>query len=419
MLLDPIAIAPFAAVILSLALMPAIAPHLWESPVKRALWLLVPTLVAAARAGFASHPMGESLAEYAAFLALLVSLYGVAGGIVLRPRAAPGVATNTSYLAAGAVLASVMGTTGASMLLVRPFCQAQAGRRYARHTVVFFILLVSNVGGMLTPLGDPPLYLGFLRGVPFTWTLYLAPAWALGTSMLLAQFAALDAWAWRRESVRPAAPTAKTDAPRVQGWHNVGLFGLLVATIALGPVWGLGQAAQSCALLGWFALSYFSTPAALYRTNGVTTAPMVEVATVFLAIFITMPSALGQLIPWAAAQGALGAESFFWLTGALSAVLDNAPCYLSFAAMAATQCGLGPTELGALAMHPEGQSWLIAISEGAVMMGALTYIGNGPNLMVRAVAVSGGLMVPTFFGYVAWAALTLGPVLVAVRLILG
>jgi len=358
--------------------------------------------------------LAESLGEYLSFMALLASLYGVAGGIVVRGGLKRGPVGNLIWLAAGAGMASVVGTTGASMLLIRPFVRAQAGRKRAAHTVVFFIFLVSNVGGMLLPLGDPPLFLGYLRGVPFLWTWQLWPVWALCVALLLALFCAIDIWAYGQEPKRAPQPREPLS---LGGGHNLLFFAALVAIVAFAPTLGLGPAAQSALMLGVLGLSYACTPTALYRQNELTLSPMIEVATVFFAIFVTMPDALAVLLALAPKLGPLSAEALFWTTGSLSAVLDNAPCYLSMATLAQGQLNLEGTSLAPLAAHPEGQPLLLAIAAGAVTMGAMTYIGNGPNLMVRAVAEQANLRPPSFFGYLAWAGATLLPVLVIVRLV--
>jgi Na+/H+ antiporter NhaD/arsenite permease-like protein len=353
------------------------------------------------------------LGEWATFMALLASLYGVAGGIELQGGLRPGPLGNLIWLTVGALLASVVGTTGASMLLIRPFVRAQAGRQRAAHTVVFFIFLVSNVGGMLLPLGDPPLFLGYLRGVPFLWTWQLWPFWALCVALLLAVFVAIDVWAYRQEPQRAPRPRQPL---HLAGGHNLLFFAVLVSIVAFAPTLHLVPWQQSLLMLGVLAVSYLCTPRALYRRNEVTLGPMIEVATVFFAIFATMPDALAVLLAVAPKLGPLGPEALFWTTGGLSAILDNAPCYLSMATLAQGQLHLTGTTLAPLAAHPQGRPLLLAIAAGAVTMGAMTYIGNGPNLMVRAVAQQAKLRPPSFVGYLAWAMVTLLPVLVIARL---
>lgn len=407
---------PFACVIIALALLPSVLPHLWESPGRRLAVLMLPCAAAIwAMGDRAPHVLTESLTDYVAFMALLVSLFGVAGGIVVQGGLKRGPLGNVLWLTLGALLASFVGTTGASMLLIRPFVRAQAQRRYSAHTVVFFIFIVANVGGMLTPLGDPPLFLGYLKGVPFAWTLRLTPAWLLSLGMLLPLFYALDTWRYRQEPLSAELPR---EPLHIEGGHNLLFFALLVLVVACAPWLQLHALSQAALMLAVLALSYATTHAKIYRHNGVTLAPMVEVATVFLAVFITMPDALATLTEAAPHFGPLGQETFFWLTGGLSAVLDNAPCYVTMATLAQSQLQLTGASLAPLAADARGCDLLMAIATGAVTMGAMTYIGNGPNLMVRAVAQEAKLQVPSFMGYVAWSVATLLPVLVLMRLAL-
>lgn len=408
---------PFVAVVVGLAILPGIAPHLWESPLKRAGLLALPSAAACWQLGArAPHVLSESMAEYIAFMALLCSLYGVAGGILLEGGLKKGPISNLIWLAAGALGASVLGTTGASMLLIRPFVRAQAHRPKTAHTVVFFIIIVSNVGGMLLPLGDPPLYLGYLKGVPFLWTLKLWPAWLVSTTLLLALFYVLDRRAFAQE---PKSRPVPREPLSIKGGHNLLFFAALVALVGLGPTLGLGHLSQSASMLAVLAASMVTTPKSLYRANSVSAAPMIEVATVFLALFITMPEALAMLVQLGPRLGPLGPEAYFWITGTLSALLDNAPCYLTMATLAQAQVGLSGSDLGMLAAHPAGEPALLAIAQGAVAMGAMTYIGNGPNLMVRAVANQSKLATPSFAGYLGWTIITLAPVLAFTRLLLG
>lgn len=407
---------PFFCVLLGLAVLPGVAPHLWEAPGRRLGLMLVPCVFSIVAMGpRAPHVLQESLQEYVAFMALLMSLYGVASGIVITGGLKRGVTANVLWLALGGLLASGLGTTGASMLLVRPFFRAQAQRTFTAHTVVFFIFIVSNVGGMLLPLGDPPLYLGFLKGVPFAWTLRLAPMWGLTLALLLALFAVIDAWAWKREPIRNNAAVPPL---RLQGSHNLVLFALLVALVALAPRYQLPVLAQAGLQLTVLLISWACTKPTTYRNNGASIAPMVEVATVFLALFVTMPDALAVLHTQAQSFGALSQETFFWLTGSLSAVLDNAPCYLAMATLAQAQLHLDGPSLTELASSAGGGQLLLAIAAGSVTMGAMTYVGNGPNLMVRAVAQEARLQAPSFVGYLAWSGATLLPIVVLVRVAL-
>jgi Na+/H+ antiporter NhaD/arsenite permease-like protein len=324
-------------------------------------------------------------------------------------------------LAAGAVLASLIGTTGASALLIRPVLRANAQRRHSRHVVVFFIFIVANGGGLLTPLGDPPLFLGFLRGVPFTWTLRLAAPWALVNLALLAAFAIADRAIARREP--PRAVPARRAALRVEGcWNLVWLLGVIATVFAIGShprPWPAGPVIQIAAMAGLAALSLATTPRRIHEANRFTWAPIIEVAAVFAGIFVTMVPALGVLAERGASLGITRPWQFFWASGALSSVLDNAPTYLTFASLAtgvvnASGAQLSIHDLGALAAHPTGSQLLAAVSCGSVLMGAMTYIGNGPNFMVKAIAEQHHVRMPSFFGYLAWSIPILAPALAAV-----
>jgi Na+/H+ antiporter NhaD/arsenite permease-like protein len=361
-------------------------------------------------------------------MALLVALFAISGGIRLRGALIGTPLVNTALLAAGAVLASLIGTTGASALLIRPLLRANAHRARPTHLVVFFIFIVANAGGLLTPLGDPPLFLGFLRGVPFAWTLRLAPAWALVNGVLLALFAAFDRIAIVRERgkprpTRPSDPALEVGPLRIEGGINLlwllGIVGVVFATGLLGPhlvrfpqVQTLVQVAGMALFAG---LSWVTTPRGVREGNRFSWAPMVEVAAVFLGVFVTMIPALSYLEQRGASLGVTQPWQFFWASGALSSVLDNAPTYLTFASLAVgvTDAGAGllsATNLGALAVHPTGQQLLAAVSCGSVMMGAVTYIGNGPNFMVKAIAEQHRVRTPSFFGYMAWSCAILLPV---------
>jgi len=294
--------------------------------------------------------------------------------------------------------------------------------------VVFFIFIVSNVGGLLTPLGDPPLFLGFLRGVPFTWTLRLLPAWALVNGALLVLFAAFDQLSFVRQRgkprpSRPSDPALEVGPLRVEGGLNLvwllGIVGVVFATGMLAaPMAGhphLLTLLQVAGMTLFAGLSWITTSRDLRQVNRFSWAPMIEVATIFLGVFVTMIPALSFLEQRGASLGITQPWQFFWTSGALSSVLDNAPTYLTFASLAVgvTDAGAGllsATNLGALAVHPTGQQLLAAVSCGSVMMGAVTYIGNGPNFMVKAIAEQHRVRTPSFFGYMAWSCAILLPV---------
>jgi Na+/H+ antiporter NhaD/arsenite permease-like protein len=428
---------PFAGILLSIALMPLFAAHLWHHHYGKiaAGWaavLLVPLAmtfgVGAAWYEFA-HVM---VLEYVPFIALLLALYTAGGGVLLKGSLVGTPATNTALLAFGTVLASLMGTTGAAMLLIRPVLRANAFRRQKTHTFVFFIFLVANIGGSLTPVGDPPLYLGFLRGVSFFWpTTHLFAEFLFCALVLLALYYVLDTLAWNRE--RPTPPAEERKEPlSIEGWVNVWLVGAIVAVVIamgyvkLGTFDVLGQRMEverGIGIVLFLAITLASvrfTSAALRQANGFAWGAILEVAKLFAAIFICMAPVLailragmdgaaaplvaltsgpdGQPIPWV----------YFWMSGVLSSFLDNAPTYIVFFELA----GGNPAHL-----MTQGALTLAAISCGAVFMGANSYIGNAPNFMVKAIVEENGVRMPSFFGYCAWAALFLLPLFVLATLV--
>lgn len=431
-------VTPFLAYLFLIAATPLVLPHFWEKNRNKlivALTLSAPVVVFLAL----FHPGGgewllESVREYACFMALLAALFTISGGIYVRGALAGTPGVNTIVLAIGAALASVIGTTGASMLLIRPLLRANRHRTHRVHLVVFFIFIVSNGAGMLTPLGDPPLFLGFLRGVPFFWTLRLLPHWSFVVGALLALAYLFDRRAARREP--PAVrETASRDegALRIEGSLNfVWLLGVVTVAYVMGAHGAqiardeyLRAAIQVAAMVGLLALSMRTTAASIHKANAFGWAPIIEVGVVFVGVFLTMVPALRFLGTHSEALGITKSWQFFWGSGILSSVLDNAPTYLTFASLAvgvvnqATGgvASLSVTDLGALAAHPLGQSVLTAIACGSVFMGANTYIGNGPNFMVKALAEEHGVRMPGFFGYVVWSACILLPLFGLVTLI--
>jgi len=425
---------PFMGVLLSIALMPLFAAHLWHHHYGKiaagwAVALLAPLAivfgVGAAWYEFA-HVM---VLEYVPFIALLTALYTAGGGVLLRGSLVGTPTTNTALLAIGTVLASLMGTTGAAMVLIRPVLRANAFRQQKTHTFVFFIFLVANIGGSLTPVGDPPLYLGFLRGVSFFWpTTHLFGEFLTCAVILLAVYWLLDTWAWNRE--KPVAPLIERREPlAIEGWLNVALVGATVAVVIgmgyvkLGDMYVLGQRMEverAIGILLFAAITLASirfTSLELREANGFAWGAILEVAKLFAAIFICMAPVLailragadgaaaplvamtsdaaGQPIPWV----------YFWMSGLLSSFLDNAPTYIVFFELA----GGDPARL-----MTQGALTLAAISCGAVFMGANSYIGNAPNFMVKAIVEENGVRMPSFFGYCAWAAVFLLPLFVVV-----
>ncbi len=444
--------APFACTLLSIALFPLLAPHFWHRhfPKVAAFWALcfaVPFILwnPAEATREIVHIM---VVDYVPFLILLWGLYTIAGGIYIGGDLQGRPAVNVALLAVGTLLASLIGTTGAAMVLVRPLLRANAWRRSQVHVVIFFIFLIANIGGSLTPLGDPPLFLGFLHGVPFFWvTKGLLPHMLVASALVLAAFAVVDTVLYRREKVRPGA-TGKSGI-RIEGLHN-GLFllGVMGAVVLSGSlklpeitVLRLGSHPVSVPLQNWLKdaiivlmgiLSLRTTRRALRERNGFSWAPIQEVAYLFAGIFITIIPALAILK--AGSEGALaglvgavhGPVRFFWATGALSSFLDNAPTYLTFFNAALGDLGVTEAMVPGLlgypstlaTLNPEFVHDLQAISAGAVFMGAMTYIGNAPNFMVKSIAEEAGIRMPSFFGYLfKWSAPVLLPVFVVVTLL--
>ena len=406
-------VVPFVGLLLCIAGLPLAAPHWWHhnrnkgivaaiaaGPV--AVYLTVVHLYTNQNAlGALAHEVGQ----YLSFIILLGSLYAVSGGVVLRGDLEPRPRTNVAFLAFGAALANLIGTTGASVLLIRPVLRINRTRQHTRHLPVFFIFVVSNTGGLLTPLGDPPLFLGFLGGVPFAWTLTLWREWLLVNGLILAVFFAWDTAAYRKEVLaRKAGP----EPLKLEGTVN-----LLFLAGVVGGVLLQGQAGEvaGAAVMGLMGLlSLVLTPRHLRQANGFHWGPIVEVAILFAGLFVSMVPALEWLKAHGKDFGVTQPWQYFWLTGGLSGFLDNAPTYLAFATMAA-----GGNSLGWLAEHEP--ALLQAISCGAVFLGAMTYIGNGPNFMVKAIADEAGYATPSFFGYFATSCLILLPVFLLVTLL--
>lgn len=438
---------PFLVILLAIALLPVLrrTEHWWHSNRNK---LLVAVLVALPTLGYyllrgegvhgsdpglpavltvLEHAMLE---EYFPFVTLLFSLYVISGGILVRGdiRATP--ATNTLILAIGGLLASFIGTTGASMVLIRPLLRINQERRHVVHTVVFFIFIVSNIGGSLLPIGDPPLFLGYLRGVPFFWTLRLVYVWAFLMACLLVIYFLWDSWAYRHEATRDLLEDRTHIEPvRVLGAHNLIWLVAVVAIVATvnpgQPLWLIGWPAppylRELLLLVITAAAWASTPTSLRRENQFNFTAIGEVACLFLGIFITMQppiEILHAVAPHLTEYGLTRPWHFFWSTGLLSSLLDNAPTYVVFFEIAnrMTQHP-GPHTITLLDGNVIDEMHLMAISCGAVFMGANTYIGNGPNFMVRTIADHAGVRMPSFFGYTVYSVAVLFPLFVLVTLI--
>lgn len=422
---------PFAGILLSIAILPLLLPQFWHDHFGKvsAFWALAFLAPFTAVHGFdlALYELLHTLLlEYVPFIILLFALFTVAGGVRLRGSLQGTPAVNTGMLLIGTAIASWMGTTGAAMLLIRPMIAANAWRQRKVHVIVFFIFLVANIGGSLTPLGDPPLFLGFLKGVPFFWpTTHMLPPLLMVGSVLLVVFYFLDRWLYARETAQPPARRQSDQKLAIEGGFNIVLLGGVVCAVLLSGLWRPGveitvyhvhlelqNLARDVLLLFVAFLSWRLTSAESRKANSFTWFPIVEVAKLFVGIFVTIipaiailkagtDGALGGLVAMVTtADGAPNDLVYFWLTGILSSFLDNAPTYLVFFNTA----GGDPALLtGAMA------STLLAISAGAVFMGAMTYIGNAPNFMVKSIAEQSGIAMPSFFGYMAWSIVFLLP----------
>ncbi|MCP4330727.1 MAG: sodium:proton antiporter [Alphaproteobacteria bacterium] len=430
-------VVPFIGILLSIAVFPLVAPTFWHRHFGKisAFWglaFLVPfTLVFGYQLAL-FEVLHVLLLEYLPFIILLLSLFTVAGGVRLTGTLRGTPAVNTMILLIGTVIASWMGTTGAAMLLIRPVLRANEGRKSKVHVVVFFIFLVANIGGSLTPLGDPPLFLGFLKGVDFFWpTTHMFLPMVFVAVVLLAIFYVLDSFLYRREGGLPAADESG-EKLGLEGKFNIILIGGIIAAVLMSGVWRphiefevfhvhveLQNLARDLLLVGIAFVSWKVTSLESREANGFSWFPIVEVAKLFAGIFLTIipaiailragtAGALEPIISLVSEDGQPVDEMYFWATGILSSFLDNAPTYLVFFNTA----GGDPQAL----MGPMA-STLLAISAGAVFMGANTYIGNAPNFMVRSIAEQSGIKMPSFFGYMGWSVLILIPIFVLVTLI--
>ena len=430
---------PFAGILLSIALIPLMLPSFWHHHFGKvsAAWTLAFFLPFAYFFGVGAAGVNlvhAMLAEYIPFIVLLTALYTVAGGIYIRGNLHGSPGLNCGLLLIGVVLASFMGTTGASMLMIRPLLRANDNRIHKSHLVVFFIFLVSNVGGSLTPLGDPPLFLGFLKGVDFFWTVgHIFSETLFLVFSLLVIFYIIDSYYFRKEGVVPLDPTPDTRGIGFDGGANFWLLGAAAGLVLMSGIWkssinfdvagtvvGLPGAVRDVGLVILTFISLRITAKSVHDSNQFSWAPMQEVAKLFVGIFLTIIPVIAMLK--AGANGPFGSivaavtrpdgspdpAMYFWATGLLSAFLDNAPTYLVFFNTAG-----GDPKVLMTTLAPT----LAAISAGAVFMGANTYIGNAPNLMVKAVAEERGVKMPSFFGYMAWSCSVLIPLFIVVTFI--
>jgi len=418
---------PFGLLLAAIAVFPLV-PHIahwWHSNLNRYVVSLAVSGLALAYMGATGGPIavGNALhhavpGEYVPFMSLLFALYVIAGGIRIETPFDGKPSENLSILALGAVVASFVGTTGAAMILIRPLLESIHRRKFRAHSVVFFIFIVCNCGGCLLPIGDPPLFMGYLRGVPFFWTMSLWKEWLLVNGLLLAAYYAIDRWrfAQERREVRAADDHRRF---RLSGGANIPLLVLAIAAVALvvpgaaipGTTIVAPAFAREGLLLALALASWLLTAKKVRRDNRFEFGAIIEVAAIFLGIFISMQMPLEVL---KAKGGSLGIDSpiaFYWVTGALSSFLDNAPTYVVFFEIAKTLPEVAGEAYVTLAGGMIRGDLLTAISLGAVFMGANTYIGNGPNFMVKAIAEGDGVEMPSFFGYMAWSVGILVPLL--------
>jgi len=413
--------------LLSIAVIPLVREDWWESNNNKLLVsgiLGIPTLAYLLIIG-RSHDVVHTLVfEYIPFIILLGSLFVVSGGIKLSGdlRATP--LNNAIFLFTGATLASFIGTTGAAMLLIRPLLRTNSERKYVVHTVIFFIFMVANIGGCLTPLGDPPLFLGYLKGVPFTWTFKLWPYWFAVNLTLLTIYFVWDTMAYQKEKSKDFRMDKMAIEPlRLEGKINfVWLLGIVVCVAFLNANYipaihenhYIGFV-REIAMLILVGLSIITTRPGLRKENEFTMNPIIEVAYLFIGIFITMIPALILLKTRGAELGVEQPWHFFWSAGAFTSFLDNAPTYVTFLSLA--EGVLYVNGVAGILSSIQGQTILVAISLGAVFMGANTYIGNAPNFMVKAVAEEQGVNMPSFLGYMKYSVGILIPIFVVFTLI--
>lgn len=432
---------PFACILLSIALFPLILPDFWHHHFGKVSGFWAATLGIPFLIAFKGAALYEMLhiiiADYVPFMILLWSLYTVSGGILLRGSLRGTPMVNVAMLIIGTLLASWMGTTGAAMLMIRPFLRANNYRKHRTFMVVFFIFLIANVGGSLTPLGDPPLFLGFLHGVSFFWTLNILPQMLTVVIILLLIYFIMDTYYYRKEAAAaPEKPDVK-EALKLEGIHNfLFLAGIVASVLMSGMVdwgqintFGIHRSVQNWVRDGLLIimgiLSLITTPIRIRDDNEFSWFPIIEVAYLFIGIFITMIPCL--LILKAGANGALAFLTngvtrpmhYFWVTGGLSSFLDNAPTYLTFFNSALGRFYSGMTEAQAVPLlMSENAIYLEAVAAGAVFFGACSYIGNAPNFMVRSISEESGTPMPSFFGYILkYSLVYLVPTFVIVTLI--
>lgn len=431
--IEPYLLIPFVVMLLSIAVLPLFAPRFWGKNTNKLLFVLVvsvPTAVMLSRAGLGGNLVHQMLYDYVPFIVLLAALYVVTGGIHINYSTTPRPIVNAAIMFLGYGLASVVGTTGASMLLVRPLLEINRDRQYKVHTLLFFIALVANCGGVLTPLGDPPLFMLYLRGAEFSWFQTLFPQWVFVGSVLIAVYFIIDMYIWKRKEllgVRPRSEGEFDEPVKISFNGTVNLFylsAILLSVAFLNPAQIPAMAAEDApwymrflreiVLVMVMVLSIFSTRRRVRQENHFSWEPIAEVAILFVGIFVTMTPALLYMNENAASLGITEPSQFYFLSGALSSFLDNTPTAVAFHTIAE---GL-PVVEGVKLVAGIPESLLTAIALGSVLFGAMTYIGNGPNFMVKAVAENDGVRMPSFFGYIfKFSLLVLLPTYILVALV--
>ena len=416
---------PFVLMLLSIAVFPLFWNHLWEKNKNKlyvAIALSIPVIIYLLANNFSHQLIHTMLFDYVPFLILLGALFTITGGILLSGDIAAKPKVNTLFLGIGAVLASLMGTTGAAMLLIRPVIQTNKQRTFKVHTILFFIGIVANCGGLLTPLGDPPLFMMYLRGAPFTWFFHLAPEWFVTNLLLIIIYFFVDTYFYKKEPASAIARDLSNIKPlKIEGKRNfIFLVGVVLAVaflneqylsfININPYFKFIREAV-IVLMAFLSMQF--TPKLLRTSNNFTWHPIEEVAYLFLGIFITMVPCLLYLETNAKQLGVETVSQFYYYTGSLSSFLDNTPTAVTFHSLA---LGLGITEGTLVAGIPE--ILLKAISTGAVFFGSMTYIGNGPNFMVKAVAEENNIKMPDFFSYMfKFSIIILLPIFIIVQLL--
>lgn len=406
---------PFAVMLLSIALMPLIFPRLWSRNINKLIFVLLiamPTAIALTRIGLGENLQHQILYDYIPFIALLAALYVVTGGIHIHYSTTPTPIVNAAIMFIGYGLASVVGTTGAAMLLIRPLLEINRDRTYKIHTILFFIAMVANCGGVLTPLGDPPLFLLYLRGAEFSWFQSLFPQWVFVGSILLFVYVVIDTYIWKRKEiigVRPRSENEEDEPIKISFSGAVNLFylsAIMLAVAFINPAEIPSMAAEDApwymrflreiVLVTILLFSVATTREKVRKLNHFSWEPIAEVAILFIGIFVTMTPALLFLNENAASLGITEPSQFFFVSGTLSSFLDNAPTAVAFHTVAAALPAIEGSPIVAGVSEP----LLRAIALGSVLFGAMTYIGNGPNFMVKAVAENEGVRMPSFFGYI-------------------